>query len=406
MEEVGGGLQTGLDELDGFLPPEDAGAETQSRYAYQAEVIARSVTALSKRGKIRAVICEWLEDFILVFQDRSTCLGSVKHREASQGPFSVSELLTDGGLRHLFERWKGSGKRSRCIICTNAGLKPDARLVRQSCAEGDSEGIRLAAQSIWQRLGAQDEDEAVAFLSVLRIEDELPGRHHISANNLRSYVRPLLRRRYVGYSDEKVYEAIVEMVEAHSQDRQAATYDFIDIISDPARLDAGAIRERRLEARILRYGDLAHAIAAGRPSGPERLPAPSGLSRSTVLARKLEAGGFGPTLLEAAQQLRARWTAFEAGHGDDLGIDPDLEDLRVRLLSEAAHAETEARRGSASGDSYGLEMHRALLAAIASDGFKNSCPIPIEFALMEACAYDLTDKCQIWWSPKFDIDAA
>ena len=405
-ELVSDGQQIRLDELDGFVPPEDAGAVTQSLYLYQAEVIAGYVIGLARRAGIRAVVCEWLEDFIVVFQDKSTLLGSVKHRDTSQGPFSVSELLTDGGLKHLFERWKGSGKRSRCILCTNAGLKTDARAMRQACAEGDSEGIDSNAQEIWQRLGAEDKAEAVAFLSTLRIDNELPGRRHIEAYNLQHYVQPLLGRSYVGYSADRVYKAIVELVQEHSRDRAAGTHDFIDIIADPDRLDSGAIRERRLEARILRYGDVANAIAAGRPPGPARLPAPDRSSHSTVLARKLEAGRLGPTLLESAQQLRASWTAFEAGHGDDLGVDADVEDLKVRLLAVAGRAETEARRAVSDGESYGLEMYQAFLSGIATGAFQNSCAISVELPLVEGCAYDLTDKCRIWWSPKFDVGAA
>jgi hypothetical protein len=405
-EVIGQGQQIGLDELDGFLPPEDAGAVTQSLYLYQAEVIARYVVGLSKRASIRAVVCEWLEDFIVVYQDKSTLLGSVKHRETSQGPFSVSELLTDGGLKHLFDRWKGSGKRSRCILCTNAGLKSDAKSMQQACAEGDAGGILSSAQAIWQRLVAEDAAEAAAFLTILRIDHDLPGRRHIEAHNLHHYVRPLLARRYTGYSADRVYRAIVELVQEHSRDRAAGTHDFIDIIADADRLNSATIRDRRLEARILRYGDVANAIAAGRPTGPTRLPMPATISHSTVLAQKLEAGLLGPTLLESAQQLRASWTEFEAGHGDDLGVDPDLEDLKIRVLAAAGRAETEAKQAVSPGESYGIEMYRALVDIFASEAFQDSCTMSVDPPLVEGCAYDLTDNCRIWWSPKFDVGAA
>ncbi len=402
----GHGLQTSLDDFFSELdPPEDAGAQTASRYRYQAEVVARFVLGLRPRGQVLAVICEWFEDFIVVFRDDRTQLGSVKHRELSRGPFTVADLLDEGGLRHLFDRWTITGKRSDCLLCTNQGLTSDAQRLKDACGPQDRSSVEPIAAEIRQRLGAKDLDEACRFLSILTIEDGLPSRRHIEAANIQNGVRPLLRARgYGSYSAEKVYEAIVERVREHSEDREAETHDFVDIIADPTRLSGTAVRARKLEARIVRYRDLAEAIAAGRPDGRMPLPLATAIPQSTVLAKKLVAGGFGPSALEAAQRLRASWTAFEAEQADDLGPDPLIEDVRTRILREAAGAEGQAQMAVGQQASYGLAMHARLVEAVSVPDFLSSCAIPIDGALAEGCAYDLTDQCRIWWSPVFDLD--
>jgi hypothetical protein len=65
--------------------PEDAGAETQSRFRYQHECTVRSCIPLLLAKKVTAVVCEEHEDFVVFYEDALPELVSVKHREVSQG---------------------------------------------------------------------------------------------------------------------------------------------------------------------------------------------------------------------------------------------------------------------------------------------------------------------------------
>ncbi|MGW2684598.1 dsDNA nuclease domain-containing protein [Streptomyces sp. NPDC001414] len=109
-----------------LAPEEDSGSDTLGRYRYQAEVAARDCLAMLTQDAIDFVVCEWHEDFVVAWTDGSVELVSVKHREGTQGPWTLAELCKSGGLTHLFDRWCACecAANVRLRLATNAALKP------------------------------------------------------------------------------------------------------------------------------------------------------------------------------------------------------------------------------------------------------------------------------------------
>jgi hypothetical protein len=384
-------------------PREVVGAATLARFRFQAEVAARFAFA-TLTGRVRAIVCEWHEDHVVFHQDGTSELVSVKHRELHQGPWTLTLLLTDGGLAHLFSRWRDTGKRSRCLLATNAGLKDGARELADACAGRDEAAITPIAGRVAKGLGAADPAEAVAFLRVLTIEAELPSRNDITAANLHSYVRPALVEAGINPAvAEDAYEAVVQAIETASRERLAGTHTLLEYIANPDRLREDVARRRILESRTVTVDGVRLAVSrAGAVKRP--LLAPKMITTSTRLVRKLQAGGFGPTHIESAQRLRAAWTEFEALYRPDLpDVDDQLGDVRSRVQAGAADAEDEALRSRSPGQPYGLLMYDAVRRRIRVDLLGVPAALPVDDRLLEGLVYQLTDECPVWWSEQFDL---
>ncbi|MFE5558320.1 dsDNA nuclease domain-containing protein [Streptomyces sp. NPDC056544] len=102
----------------------DIGSDTLGNYRYQVEVAAQICVALLTQGFVESVVCEWHEDFVVSYADGSVELVSVKHRGKRRNPWNVADLCKDGGLAHLFDRWRACDGLSnvRLRLATNAGL--------------------------------------------------------------------------------------------------------------------------------------------------------------------------------------------------------------------------------------------------------------------------------------------
>ncbi len=392
--------QITLSDLLAASPPDDVGAETQARFRFQAEVIARDVIGVLT-GEVRAVICEWQEDAIVLHADGSAELVSVKHREPSEGTWTPNRLVSDG-LKHLHRRWSDTGKRARCRLSTNGGLNADAQRLKNACAAENDPSLGAFASSLSPGIDAAA-PQVLEFLRVLRLEDGLPHRSHIDAVTIARMMRPALRRLGLERHDaEAVHTALVDAVEAASRDRTGGSHEFLEFIADPRRLDAAKQRERRLAARTLDREAVRRAVAESAPDRRVRL-VPGTTTPSTVLQQKLVAGGFGETAIANAQRLRASWTVFEAAYVDPLGPSKDeFEDLATRVGREAMAAEVEAMR-RASGAPYGLDMYQLLVDRLTANEVAPGPIVPNDPGLLEAFVFELTDRCAIWWSPPFTL---
>lgn len=394
------GTQLGFADLLAADPPDDVGAETLARFRFQAEVICRDVIGILT-GEVTAVICEWQEDAIVLHGNGSAELVSVKHRELSEGTWTTNRLMADG-LEHLHKRWRDTGRRSRCRLATNGGLNADARRLRDACGAGDA----LALQDFASRLSAgfhAPDDDVLEFLRILRIEDGLPHRAHIDAVTVTRMMRPALTRMGLDRMNaETVHAALVDAVEACSRDRSGGSHEFLELIADPRRLDAAKQRERRLAARTLDR-EAVRRIVSETTARRRVLLVPGAAQPSTVLRQKLVAGGFGETAISNAQRLRASWTVFEAAFSDPFGPSKEeFEDLATRIGREATAAEVEAMRRSAGGQ-YGLDMYQLLIERLAANDIAPGPVVPSETGLLEGLAFELTDRCAIWWSPHVDV---
>lgn len=157
-------------------PQEDVGAETHSRYRFQWECTARYCITMLVEDNIDVVLCEWHEDIVVFYRDGTAELISIKHREPTQGPWGLRELVIDGGVRHLFLRWTSTGRRARCLVVTNGALKPGADQAHgfaQACHQQDPGRLRVFAESIklWLLQGADQQHDTADIVSFLLMRE-------------------------------------------------------------------------------------------------------------------------------------------------------------------------------------------------------------------------------------------
>ena len=111
-DSVDGERSAEEDRID-RAPDDDAGAATLGRFRFQAELAARFVLAKLAGEPIDRIFCELHEDYVVVFSDgRLPCLVSVKHLESSQPRWTLHALGQDGGVAHLYSRWRAIGRGS------------------------------------------------------------------------------------------------------------------------------------------------------------------------------------------------------------------------------------------------------------------------------------------------------
>jgi hypothetical protein len=378
------------------VPQEDAGAQTLSRYAFQWNcAVPFALATLDQTNPIRAIVCETHED-IFVLHEHGPELVSVKHRELSQPPWTLSELV-QAPLEHLAERWLATGQRARCRLMTNHSLRPgdgEAAGLRDACSSRTPVLIRPWAQRLADRL-ALTEDAALAMLSGLTLECGLPSRNDIASVYCFHKLRPLMRRLGLPLdADQVAYERVVGQIARASMDRTRAPDALLEAMLAEDGHAAVAVLRRRIAQRTLTADDIASCLR-GLPTTSPRLSDTSTAPPPTNLVRKLRAGELGPTAVGAAQRLRAAWYDLEARWRGLPGGGEDFGDLRIRAQSLAGEVESEL----ADGAPYGTRMHTRLAQRLAAGELLGDAPVLLDKELLLGLIFQLTDECEIWWSP-------
>ncbi len=394
------------DPLVDAPPADDTGAQTHGRYRFQWECAARHCFAMLLSSDIVAIVCEWEEDFVVFYAGRVPELVSVKHRELSQGPWTVNALLREGGVAHLFDRWMRLDQRPCCLLITNAGLKPggdEADAFATACHARDEASLGRLGPLLARLLATDDLDDVVRFCCALTIEAGVPGRDHLRDHHLERVVRPALTS--LGLAEGGAvwaYEAVVAAVEIASRGGSASPLPLLDYVADPARLTAGHARRAMLARRLLQPDDIRALVLATCREDAVRLARPAAEPSSpTAMVQKLERGLLGPTTIEAAKRLRASWSELEARYRADLpGTDAELHDLRVRVHAIAGEAERAAQEGS---EPYGVRMHEELEPRLLRDRLGRLPPFPFDDRHLLGLVYQLTDECAVWWSSPFAL---
>ncbi|HEU4461039.1 MAG TPA: dsDNA nuclease domain-containing protein [Solirubrobacterales bacterium] len=390
--------------------PEDAGAETQSRFRYQHECTVRSCIPLLLAKQVTAVVCEEHEDFVVFYEDALPELVSVKHREVSQGPWTFASLCSNGGVLHLFDRWQGIGGKATCRVMTNAGLSTGtdgAQAFATACHERDDETLGPWIEQLGPRLGVPDDEESVKeFAKSLSIEPGLPAKEHIAATNLRDLVVPALEELGLAPgSAQACYERLLDMIAKANRDAIGDPVNLIDYVADPHRFDAAVATNRRLQRRLIDRDKVRSALTPDdpgevqlTPNDPVRRPPPP-----SRLRQKLDRGGLGPTGVNTAIRLRASWYAYEAAHRMSIpGGDPALEDLRLRVQELVAACEARADRGQP----YAGPMYLDVRESVTTSALDKTFPFPLDDKLLQGLVFQLTDECLVWWSEQFDLDGS
>lgn len=410
VEEGGKQAEPGEgDWLPEYPSPDDSGAATQSRFRYQHECTARSCIPLLAQGTgVIAVVCEEHEDFIVFYEDAAPELVSVKHREVSQGAWTFATLCSDGGIRHLFDRWQGTGGQTTCRLMTNAGLSPGtdgAGAFANACHGQDAEALKPWVSKLCIRLGVSGDSADVSeFAKCLSIESGLPAREHISASNLRDLVVPAIKQLGLASSSaQHCYERLLGMIARANRDAVGDPINLLDYAANPRCLNPSVSTNRRLRRREIdreRIKEILAPESSGSvqltPDNPSvKPPSPS------RLRQKLIRGGLGPTIVDTAVRLRASWYAVESVNRASVpGGDPALEDLRLRVQELVAACEARADRSSAYAEAMYLDMRES----VTTSALEKSVPFTLDNKLLQGLVFQLTDECRVWWSDVFELD--
>ena len=389
-------------------PPDDTGALTAAWYRFQAELAAQVCLAMLAGEAVEQVVCEWHEDYVVVYRDDRSELVSVKHRELGQKPWTLGQLCDVGGLAHLFDRWMAAGGRARCRLQTNDGLRTGAgepAELKKCCSEGDRAALvpwvaKLRAKLVRQSHGVVADDVIVDFLLDLRIEDGVPRRTDIRAHNLQRVVAPALERlRRPASEGPTIYDAVVGDVEAAS--RLDGRAEVLQHLADPTRFDAATEHRMLLAAKTIDRARLLRAIATDERRDLLLEMVGAG-ERESVLIKKLKAGAVGPTGINNARNLFHNWRGHVAAWQADLpGASAEFDDVQARVLMLAHSVENQVRE---PGEEYGAAMYESLLVSLQSSAIAVPGTSLSDSALLMGCAMHLTEECEIWWSDEFELE--
>lgn len=370
-----------VDDVLANTPEDDAGSETLARYDFQVSLTAMACIGMLLDDSVIEIICEWEEDYIVRRTDQSE-LVSVKHREPSQGAWTLATLIESGGLKHLFDRWKRVGKAAKCRLQTNGGLKAGPKEASAVVEAAVGERTDEVAKLISGKIGADSDEEAAEFLRSLTIEAELPKRDDLRAKVV-SAVLPRHTAELGWESDEVTdrFEAIRAVVAV------AATSD---LRAERRDLRLG-LDDATAEARALAKKTVTRAKIASACAGLGRSP--------SRLTQKLERGGLGPTDVERCQRLRSRWLAEENRWDSGLPGPSPFAEARDVVQDLAVVAEAEARDPD---ERYAAPMRSRLAELLEGAGVMLDGR-PADVDLLLGAAYDETDRCRIWWSDRFPL---
>jgi Cap4-like dsDNA endonuclease family protein len=382
-------------------PTEDAGARTADNYRFQYCCAAARLLAAIAAGEERQVICEWHEDY-LVLANGSVEAVSVKHRELSQPIWSISNIVSEGKLAHLYNTFKRGGENIDCCFETNRDHALSA-LWSKTANDRDGARGRIASSLELER------DDLDCFLDHLTLNAKLPGRDHIAAAYATRHAsRALDALGISGLDPSQAMLVATSLIATASQDRVADDDWGAILLASPADRER-VISEKKLDARMVCTSSLAEALKKTHSARVPRLPKASSVSAGSVppestMTRKLRRGGLGPSTLASAGRWRALWYGHSAAHRDIPGREEELDSLREWVQDQANRSEAAAI--AADVDPYGAEMYEVLMDRLSpadklppGTRFEDS-----DVALLAGAAFQLTDECLVWWSPVFDMD--
>ena len=121
------------------------------------------------------------------------------------------------------------------------------------------------------------------------------------------------------------------------------------------------------------------------------------------MSRKLEAGGLGPSVVATAQRRRSMWFAHCSQFRDIPEREDELRSLKEWVQDQANAAEIVAKdRGESP---YGRAMYKELMKRLRPNavpaGTRSEDSHP---ALLAGAAFELTDICDVWWSPRDSVE--
>ncbi|WP_191841446.1 hypothetical protein [Catellatospora chokoriensis] len=431
-------------------PPDDSGAQTLDRYDWQAAMAAADglrllLDSMDDAGPLgedesRRVVCEYHEDWAAVDGEHAEIV-SGKHRDPSFGAYTtVNSLLTAGGLAHLFARWCALQEKVTCRLVTTAGLgsgKPPQKLEAATQAlrkqrQGDlplviddkhleavgefTQGLLAHADGLPEDWGdsakavpptptAAQHDQAVRFLSMLSLSHGQPQRSVLPYAAPSMYVRPVLVR--MGLPDDiadEVWEAVLGLFRTRMRaagPRPQAGLPNVLAHRLGSPLPGAVQMDRELAGRIVTIADIHIAIevAVAAPNAYRPLPRVTLLNRMGV---KMAVGDCTDNSIERAEQLRKD---HEELWRIRVAVDPEARAEQNKLRRALLRISDNATQTVATPDhAWGTDLWRELQSQIDAMG-PDSWTDLLDSDLRLGGICELANRCQVWFSTRFDIDA-
>lgn len=420
---------------------DDVGAETADRFEWQAAMAAADGFSLllntlddRSNGLVapqREIICEFHEDWV-VTDGTAAEIVSAKHRDPASGAYTtLTKLADDGGLRHLFFRWDLLQEQVECRLVTTGGLAPgearqlesaakSLRALREAGGSVDNatefHGIaELFARALlrkpshlpksWQDLdpvgdpGSAHVGQVRRFLSRLRIQHSDIQRLHMPFAAPAMYAAPVLAKlRITSISSAEVWEVVLSLFRQRMRAAGPLETAGLPRVLPPSG-DGG---DRDIQRRTVTVDDVNTAIkvACANPGG--YLPLLR-TPRTSRVAIKMDVGKCHDNSIERAEQLRVDFQAYwrERKSGDPL-CRPAEQRLQ-RLLLRISDETTDEVYSDAEpwGRQFWTVIQTRLREIPAVD-----IPAGMDADLLLGGVSDLANRCQIWFSHRFDIEAA
>lgn len=221
------------------------------------------------------------------------------------------------------------------------------------------------------------------------------------------YCGPVLAR--LGHNDPALAVAVWEAVHSLFRARMRAAGPTprgalpAILAYQPGTLPPGTVGERGLAARIVTVTDIDVAVRAALAHPRGYLPLPPA-PRVTRLAVKMAAGCCTDNSIERAEQLRLDYQRYWRGR---VSGDPTARTSQERLRRELLRISDQATAAvSPMPDAaWGADLWRELqvrVEAMPGGGW----PEDLDLGLRLGGICDLGNRCQVWFSDRFDIDAA
>ncbi|SFF54116.1 hypothetical protein SAMN05216251_11834 [Actinacidiphila alni] len=386
-------------------------------------------------GESRRILCEYHEDWVALHGDAAE-LVSAKHRDPSTDAYrTLNELTHEGGLAHLFLRWRALQEKPTCRLATSGGLANgdvqkfattmralrEVRLSGQQVVVTDehrpsidkfhsaihaNSGKYLPKDWIAGSEGEVSPDEQLRqiarFMSMLNIQAELTRRADIGFAAPTKCAKPVVD--HLGF--DVPCEAVWNVVYGLFFTRMKAAGPRVDAIISPVlafangtELPTSIERERELASRIVTMQDIDLAVmtAVANPSAYGSLASPIRLSRAAVKMRK---GNCSDNSIERGEQLRRDYQRYWRNrlNGDPTAL-AEREKLRRLLLRVSDRSDTpKMRTKSQWGADFWITLQDALEAIPIEQ-----VPSGMDADLLLGGISDLTNECKIWFSEIFDV---
>lgn len=376
--------------------PGDEGASTAARYRFQYCCAGARLLAAIAEGKAAVVICEHHEDYLVVADDGSIEAVSVKHREDHLPAWTLASLAgAEGKLGHLLGTFERGAGQIDCCFESNRAHRVGGLLA------ADTKVCGPLRDELAERL---DVTRAAvdAFAARLTLSPPVPHRRDIESTFATRYATGALDALGITLSPSVAVSIARDLIADASAERLEVGVASAVLAAAPGRRSA-LVDDAALAARRVTDRDLAAAL---RVAAVERTPRLSASATSggheTTMTHKLVTGGLGPSTVETAQRRRRFWFSHVAQYRDIPHRQQELASLTEWVQDQTNAAESEAL--DSGRDPYGRFLHEKMIERLSDRSAlpPGTSPDDTDPALLSGAAYQLTDDCSVWFSPRPD----